>query len=74
MTAEERAEARAEAAEARLVRPARALPVPATMPPRRASVEERVALLRGPGGNGGREADPPEFSDPDGRLARSWGY
>jgi len=74
VTSAERAEARAEAAEARVVRPARALPVPVTMPSRRASIEERCALLRGPGGNGGREADPPEYSDPDGRIARSWGY
>ena len=74
MTSAERAEARAEAAEARMVRPAKALPATAALPPRRASVEERCALLRGPAGYGGREADPPEEYDPDGRIARSWGY
>jgi len=57
-----------------MVRPARALPVPVTMPTRRASIEERCALLRGPASYGRHEADPPEEYDPDGRIARSWGY
>ena len=73
--AEARAEARAEAAEARAVRPARPLPPPIPIPVRRASVEERVALRRGPASHGGdADPDPPWEADLDGRVARSWGY